>query len=151
MKLTPQQRDELEKVVRSNKNSIRQRCHARILLAADVNQTREDGICGGYRDEEICQIARTSLSTVGRIRMRFVEEGLQACLHHKEQKKRKERALNGRAEAHLIAIVCGAPPEGHKQWTLRLLSGVMIEQGYVDYVSHETIRQTLKKMNLSPG
>jgi Homeodomain-like domain len=76
---------------------------------------------------------------------------LEAALYRKEQSTRKARVLDGEAEAFLIATVCSAPPEGYKRWSLSLLQGRLIAGDYVDSVSHETVRQTLKKMNLSPG
>ena len=140
VKLTPEQREQLEKGVNSNKTSVRQRTHARILLAADAHQ---EG--GAAKDEAICRLARTRASTVVRVRQRFMGEGLDAALFHKPQAKRKERVLDGRAEAHLIALVCGAPPEGHKRWSLHLLKDKLVEAHLTDSVSHETVRQTLKK------
>lgn len=144
--LIPEQREQLNRIIASNKTSIRQRTHARILRAADTNQPN-----GGSSDEEIAQQTRASLSTIARARRRFGEGGLEAALYHKQQQNRKPRALDGDAEAHLIAMVCAAPPDGHKRWTLRLLQDKMIERGYTDSVSHETVRSTLKKTNPSRG
>ena len=146
VELTAEQREQLDKVVTSNKTSIRQRTHARILLAADAQ--REGGAA---TDETICRLARTSLSTVGRVRARFAQGGLEAAVWHKPQVKRKPRVLDGVAEAHLIALVCSAPPDGHKRWGLHLLKDKLIELHLTDRVSHETVRQTLKKMSLSHG
>lgn len=140
------QRTQLEKTLASHKTSIRQRTHARILLLADVNQA-----AGACTDEIICQKARTSRGTVERVRKRFAQEGLAATLFHKAQQKRKPRALDGAGEAHLIALVCGAPPEGHQRWKLRLLAERLVEREVVDSISHEAVRQTLKKMNLNLG
>lgn len=144
--LTPEERERLNRVVASNKTSIRQRCHARILLAADTGAPG-----GGQKDQEVAQIARTSRTTVSRVRQRYAQEGLDAVLNHRAQVNRKKRALDGRAEAHLIALACGAPPEGHKRWTLHLLKDALMERRYTDSVSHETVRQTLKKTSLSLG
>jgi Homeodomain-like domain len=149
VKLDEAQRRLLEKVVNSNKSSIRQRTHARILLLADANQAG-----GACKDEVICEKARTSASTVVRVRQRFAqagETGLEAALFHKPQEQRKARKLDGAGEAHLIALVCGAPPAGHKQWNLRLLRDKLVEMQVVDTISHEAVRTTLKKMNLSRG
>ena len=143
VKLTPEQREQLERVVSSNKTSIRQRTHARILLAADAQQA-----AGAASDEVICRLGRTSLSTVGRVRARFVEVGLEGALCHKPQAKRKARVLDGVAEAHVIALVCSAPPEGHQRWGLHLLKDKLSEMHLMhltESVSHETVRQRLKK------
>lgn len=144
--LSPEQRDQCETVVRSRQSSARQRTHARILLLADTQAK-----AGRQPDDAISTAARTSLSTVGRVRRRFAEAGLEAALYHQPQENRKDPALDGAAEAHLIALVCGAPPAGHQRWSLHLLKDTLIEQGHTEGVSHETVRQRLKKMNLSLG
>lgn len=144
--LSDDERGRLERVVASNKTSIRQRIHARALLLAD-----RDRPGGPLPDKVISKSARTSPATVFRLRQRFAEAGLESCLRHKLQQNRKKRLIDGAAEAQLIAMACGAPPEGHKVWTLKLLQNRLIEQSYVDTVSHETVRQTLKKMNLNLG
>ena len=77
----------------------------------------------------------------------MVEEGLESALNRAESNKVRWRVLDGDNEVHLIALTCGEAPEGYNRWTLRLLGQRMVELGYVESVSHETIRQTLKKMN----
>jgi hypothetical protein len=144
--LTTQQREKTEIVARSYKRSARERARARVLLLADNNHSE-----GGCTDRAICQQAGVCCLTVSQIRQRFTEGGLDAALYRAPQKNRKVRVLDGSAEAFLIATVCGAPPEGHKRWVLSLLQSRLIEAGYLEAVSHETVRQTLKKMNLSPG
>jgi hypothetical protein len=144
--LSPEQRERCEKLVRSPHASVRQRTHARILLLADTQAPS-----GGQLDVIVGKAAHASLSTVARVRRRFVQEGLHAALSHAPQERRKEPALDGVAEAHLMAMVCGAPPEGRKRWTLHLLKEKLIEHGYTDTVSHETVRRRLKKTNLSLG
>ncbi len=143
--LDEEQRTQLARVVNSNKRSPRERTRARILLLADAAQ---DG--GGCPDNVICQKAHTSASTVVRVRQRFAQGGL-AALSHKPQHKRRARKLDGAGEAHLIALVCSAPPDGHKQWSLHLLKDKLMQMHVVDTISHEAVRTTLKKMNLSRG
>jgi hypothetical protein len=148
--LAPEQREELTRRSVSQRQSARERKRARILLLAD--EAREGGATA---DADIAAQVKVCLPTVGRVRQRFAqaeergEDAVQAALHHREQQKRKPRLLGG--EAHLIALVCCAPPDGHKRWGLHLLKDTLIEQRVVDTISHEIIRQTLKKMNLSPG
>ena len=85
-----------------------------------------------------------------RLRERFVEEGFAAALRTcKKPMRQYKSVLDGRAEAHLIALACSEPPEGRGQWTLRLLAEKMVELEYVPAVCHETVRQCLKKMNLN--
>ena len=144
--LTPEQREQVEIAARSNKRSIRERQRARILLLADANCAE-----GGLEDARICQQVGACLLTVQRVRQRFAAGGLPTALQHKEQAHRKARVLDGAAEAFLIATVCSAPPSGKKRWSLLMLRDHLIASEYVDEVSHETVRQTLKKMNLNPG
>jgi hypothetical protein len=144
--LTAEERVEVAQVSRSQKHSSRERTRARILLAADSQQTD-----GAWSDQRICAEVGTTRPTVERVRSRFAIGGVKTALYHKAQAKRKARLVDGAGEAHLIALVCGAPPAGHKQWTLRLLADKYIEAGYIDSISHETVRQVLKKTNSSPG
>ena len=144
--LTAPERAQLERAARSNKRSRRERVRARVLLGVDSAGGR-----AGWTDAQATQHTGASLNTVARVRQRFVLQGCAAALHHAEQPRRKARRLDGAAEAHLVALVCSAPPEGHKGWSLHLLAGRLIQAGYTDSVSHETVRQTLKKMRLNPG
>ena len=144
--LTQEQRQQVEIVARSYKHSHRERARARILLLADTN--REEAC---LRDEDIAAQVKVCSLTVQNVRLRFVTGGLNAALYRQEQAKRKARVLDGEAEAFLIATVCSVPPVGQKRWSLHLLQDKLIQEGYTDSVSHETVRQTLKKMNLNPG
>jgi len=144
--LSEEQRKHVEIVARSYKRSERERKRAKILLLTDTN--REDG---GLLDAPICQQLKVSDVTVGQVRRRFAQKGLEAALYRREQAHRKVRKLDGRAEAFLIATTCSAPPQGQKRWTLSLLQKGLIAAGYIEEVSRETIRQTLKKTNSSPG
>ena len=144
--LTPAERDHLQRFLGARHSSPRERTRARILLLADTTQPN-----GAPPDGVISQAAHTSLATVGRVRRRFATAGLEAALTHQPQINRKEPALDGAAEAHLVALVCGAPPAGRQRWSLQLLKETLIEGGYTDTVSHETVRQRLKKMNSSRG
>src|SRR5260370_33312665 len=125
--LTPAERDRLQRVITARQSSQRQRTRARILLLADAAQPD-----GAALDVVISQKARTSLATVGRVRRRFATGGLEAALTHQPQLNRKEPALDGAAEAHLVALVCGAPPEGQQRWTLQRLKTSLTERGYTE-------------------
>jgi transposase len=100
-------------------------------------------------DKDIRAALDVGTATVERLRQQFAEEGLEACLSRKTRVY--ERLLDGEQEAYLIAIACGSPPAGQSRWTLRLLSERLVELGHIESISHETVRQTLKKMNLSLG
>ena len=138
--LTKVERLELERVARSNKRSIRERQRARILLAT----------ASGADDASVARAVGVHLNTVANVRRRFVIAGTKT-VQRAEQKRRKARRLDGHAEARLVALTCSVPPEDRKRWSLHLLADKLIEAEVVDYVSHETVRQTLKKISSSPG
>ncbi len=144
--LTDEERAELEELVSKGKNPAYKVNHARILLLADTN--REGG---GWKDREINEALAISQSTIERVRQRLVEQGLSAALNRKQPQNRRKRRLDGKQEAHLIALTCSSPPEGQGRWTLRMLAERMVELDYVETLSHETVRQTLKKTNSSLG
>ena len=146
IRLSPQEREELETILRKGKASAHRQRHARILLLADAN-----GPQGGWSDSQISDAAHTSVPTVERVRRICVEHGLERALERKDPEREYVRKLDGQAEAQLIALCCGEPPEGHARWTLHLLAGRLVELQIVDSISHETVRQTLKKTSLSRG
>ena len=144
--LTADQRTQLQQLVAKGSAPARTLTHARILLKAD-----EPSGGPAWTNAAIAQALEISELTVTRLRKRFVEAGLEAALHRKVQAKRKERKLTGAKEAHLIALACSEAPEGRDRWSLRLLAGKLVELGQVDEVSHETVRQTLKRGRSSRG
>jgi hypothetical protein len=144
--LTAEERQELQKLVSVGKAAARKLLRARVLLLGDQ---REGG--PAMADPEIVDALGCGRATVERIRKQFVEEGLEAVLQPKPSTRVYERKMDGRAEAHLIALTCGAPPAGRSRWTLRLLGDRMVGLGYLESLSHETVRRTLKKTNLSLG
>ncbi len=103
------------------------------------------------KDEEIARALQIGCATVERVRRRCVEEGIEAALARKEQLRRREKRLDGEGEAHLIALACGEPPEGWASWTLQLLAERLVQCEIVESISTETVRQSLKKTNSSPG
>ena len=139
MGLTAEERETLGGVIRHGKAAARQVTRARILLKADE----------GLTDEEIAEEVTTSVATVERTRQRFVEESL-AALTERPRSGAPAR-LDGKAQAHLIAVACSRAPQGRERWTLRLLADKAVELRLADSVSYETIRQLLKKTNSSPG
>ena len=112
------------------------------------DEARKDG---GLTDEEVARSLEIASATVERIRRRCVEEGIEAALGRKEQQRRRPKKLDGAAEAHLIALACGEPPEGRARWTLRLLADRLVECEIVESIHPETVRKTLKKTNSSFG
>ena len=136
--LSEEERSALEQLVRCGKHSARKIRWAHVLLKSD----------GGWTDEKICEALDINVSTVKRVRQRFVEEGMDVALGARtRQPKPHTRKLDGEKEARLIALACSEPPQGHTRWTLRMLADRMVELCYVDTVSHETVRRVLKKTN----
>ena len=144
--LDEEQRGYLHGLISSGTAPARAIRRAQILLKSD---TSPQGPAWSYR--QIMQAFDISAPTVTDVRRRFVREGLGAAVFRKKPKRDYTRRLDGEAEAHLIALACSKPPEGRVRWTLRLLADKMVELGYVESVSHETIRQVLKKTSLSLG
>jgi transposase len=138
--LSESERDELARITRKGTISARKMKRAQILLNA----------AEGYQDEAITQALSTSRSTVERTRRRFVEGGLQRALNE-DARPGQQRKLDGRGEAHLIALTCSERPDSQARWSVRLLADKLVELGVVEHISHETVRQTLKKMTSNPG
>jgi len=144
--LTAEERSMLEDMTRSGKAAARKITHARVLLKADVAAGGP-----GWPDEQIAGALDVSASTVRRIRLLFVEEGLDVALNPRPAQRAYPTKLDGAGEAHLIALTCGAAPEGHARWSTRLLADRFVALGHVAALSHETVRRTLKKASCSPG
>jgi transposase len=145
--LTAEERHSLHELTAAGKASAHKLAHARILLKADQAE-------GGpaWPDGRIAEALDVGLSTIARVRQRFVAQGLGAALGRKPQDRpSRPRTLDGRAEARLIALACSAPPEGRKEWTMRLLADRLVELRVVDAVSDETVRRVLKKTRSSRG
>ena len=144
--LTDSEREHLLSLISAGEGSARRLTHARVLLKAD------EGPSGpAWADDEIAEALDVSRPTIERIRRRYATEGLEDALNHRRPAAAPRRKLDGPAEAHLIALACSSAPEGHNRWTLRLLADKLVALEIVDAVSHETVRQVLKKTNSSPG
>ena len=140
VRLTPGERERLEHMVRAGKSSARVTARARVLLKTDE----------GWSAPRVAQALDVCQGTVFRLKRRFAEDGLEGALEDWIQ-ARRYRKLDQRAEAHLIALDCSPAPEGHDHWELRLLADRMVELGVVESLSHETVRQHLKKTSLNRG
>ena len=144
--LTEQEREDLQRLVSTGKAAAKKLVRARVLLLADQ-------VSGGLAksDSDIAEFLGCGRVTVERVRKQFVEDGIEATLQPAPRKRVYERRLDGKAEAHLVALACGSPPEGRSRWTLRLLADRMVALEYVEEISHETVRRTLKKTTSSRG
>jgi hypothetical protein len=133
--LTDDERTRLTTLISSGAAPARSLTPARILLKADQ-------AAGGpaWTEETIRDALDVGLSTIARVRERFVEESLDAALHRRSGTRRHQRLLDGAQEAHLIALTCSAPPSGQEHWSLRLLADKLVELEVVEAISHETVR-----------
>jgi len=143
VKLSQPERDHLTNLVSSGTEKARKLTRARILLKADEDWT----------DKAISQALDVGMATVGRIRRKYVEKGLKNAISRKPSSRQWERKIDGKAEAHLVALTCKKAPEGYARWTLRLLADRLakLEQVKLESVSHETVRQVLKKTTSNHG
>lgn len=146
VQLAEEERQELERMIGSGSGAARKLMHARVLLKADEGPQGPD-----WTDEQIVEALEVGLTAVGRIRQRYVEEGLRAALERKRSERLYERQLDGEGEARLVALACAQPPEGRKRWTLALLADRMVALGEIEHLSYESVRRVLKKTRSSHG
>lgn len=143
VRLDEAEREMLGDLVKKGKRKVaaKKRLRAQILLKAD-----EGPVGPAWMDDRVAEAFDVHPNTVRNVRRRFVQEGMEAALNRKRQvSPSRRRLLDGEAEARLIAIACGAAPEGRVRWTLHLLADRLVELRIVESISHETVRQTLKK------
>ena len=141
VRLSSEEREQLSDFIRSGKRSAQLLTKARILLKADVSETGE-----GWSDGKIAEALDTSVANIERTRRQFMEDGFESALTHKyNPNSARPRIFDGAAEAKLIALACGAAPEGYARWTLSLLEEKVVELNIVEKASDNTIGRTLKK------
>ena len=145
VKLSEEERQRLNTMIRAGKHSARLLTKARILLKADASEAGE-----GWSDSRIAAALDTSTDTVARTRQQLVEEGFGAVLVRKySPASARPRIFDGAAEAKLIALACSKPPKGRKRWTLQMLEEHVVALNIVDRASDNTIGRTLKKTRSS--
>ena len=141
IRLSVQEREQLQEIIKKGKGPANRLLKARILLKADVSNAGP-----GWSDSEIVEALDTSASMVYRVRKQLVEEGFEAALSRKHRETPAvERIFDGEKEARLIALACSTPPKGYARWTLRLLENKVVEMNIVDRASDSTISRVLKK------
>lgn len=135
--LPKDERDHLINIISSGTEKVRKTTRCRILLKSDE----------GWTDQDISEALNIGQSTVERTRKKYYENGLAYAINRKPSSREYERKIDGKTEAHLIALSCGDAPKGYNKWTMRLLADrlVKLEQVEIESVSHETVRQVLKK------
>jgi len=139
VRLSKEERVKLKELINKGKTAAYKIKHANILLQADVEGPN-------WSDEQIAKAFHCHTNTVSNVRQRLVEQGLESALERKIQDKpSREKILDGKKEAKLIALSCSTPPEGHGDWTLKLLADKMVELKIVDKISDVTVYRTLKK------
>ena len=145
--LTQEEIAYLSKISKKGKHTSRKIRNALILLNCDESEFNN---CKST-NFQIVQILQVSMRTIDRVKKSFVEEGIEICLNGKKSQRVYKRVTDGEFEAHLIATACSKAPEGYAKWSLRLLADKMVELEFIDKISHETVRNILKKTNLSLG
>jgi transposase len=145
IRLTDEQRQTLQALVRTGTHKAHARTRAQILLKADA-----DGP-DAWPDERVAEALGVCRMTVSRVRQQFAAEGLDATLHKKRAAGRQYRKLDGAQEAQLIAVACSQPPEGQARWTMKLLADKLVELEVVESIDPATVWRTLKKTTSSRG
>jgi len=146
IKLTKSEVSELMNIVNKGSHTSQTFRTAYILLNCDEGEYSEK-----VTNEQISKVLKIGMRTIDRVKKRFIEQGMEAALERKPTTRLYENKVDGEVEAKLIALCCGNPPEGRSKWSLRLLADKMVELEHVDYISHVTVREVLKKTNLSLG
>lgn len=146
VKLTETERLQLKELISSGQASARQIRRAYILLKSDSSTNGPN-----WDYQAICEAYEVSALTVYNVRKNYTEGGLNRAILRKKPERVYERRLDGEGEAHLIALTGSKPPDGYERWSLRLLQDRLIRAEIVENISHETIRQTLKKTSLNLG
>jgi hypothetical protein len=141
--LSEEERQLLEAISSKGSHKSQKVLNALILLDVDINQPKE----ARSTNESISKVLKISMKKIDRVKKRFVEDGLEIALLGHPKEREYEKKVDGDLEAHLIAISCSEPPEGFSRWSLRMLADKVVELEYVDSISHETVRRTLKKTN----
>ena len=145
VRLSGEEREHLEALIRKGKDPAQRLLKARILLKADVSEAGE-----GWSDGRIIEALETSASMVCRVRKQLVEESFEAVLSRKQRATPAvARIFDGEKGAKLIAVACSKPPKGRARWTLRLLETKVVELDIVDRASDSTIERVLKKTRSS--
>jgi len=144
--LTEEERNNLMRIISKGKTEGYRIRHANILLALDEIKENEE-----WTDKSIARAYHTTERSIGNLRRRFVEKGLEAALGREKRMVAPRIKIDGEIEAKIVALTCSAAPEGRSQWTLRLLADKVVELGILESVSHTAIADCLKKTKLSHG
>jgi transposase len=145
--LTENERENLGALTSKGKHRSQKILNALILLGCDEGEFQKKR----STNKEISKVLNISMKKIDRVKKRFIEDGLDITLNGRKGSRLYAKKADGDFEAHLVALSCSDPPKGFARWSLRLLADSVVELNYIDSVSHETIRQVLKKMKLNLG
>lgn len=148
IKLNQFEVEELNKVINKGSHTSQAYRAAYILLNCDKGEFSANT---DIKNSEICRILRIGERTIDRVKKKFIEEGFESVLERRPSTQNYTKKVDGDLEAKLVTLCCSDPPEGFSKWSLRLLADKMVELNYVDYISHVTVGEILKKTNLNPG
>lgn len=146
VKLTKPEVEELLAIINKGSHTSQTFRTAYILLNCDEGKYSQK-----VTNDQISKVLKVGMRTIDRVKKKFIEEGFEAALERRPTTRVYERKIDGDVEAKLVTLCCSEPPKGYAKWSLRLLADKMVELNYVDSISHITVRNILKKTNLSPG
>jgi hypothetical protein len=145
--LTKDERSNLQQIAKKGTHKSQKVINSLILLGCDEGEYQDKK----STNEELARVLKIGMRKIDRIKKRFVEDGLDITLNGLKGSRVYAKRVDGDFEAHLVALSCSDPPDGFSKWSLRLLADKVVELEYIDKVSHETIRQVLKKTKSSLG
>ena len=148
IKLNKPEVEELTKIINKGRHTSQAYRTAYILLNCDKGDFSVDT---DIKNTEICRILKIGERTIDRVKKKFIEEGFENVLERRPSDQNYTKKVDGDIEAKLVKLCCSEPPKGFAKWSLRLLADKMVELEYIDYISHVTVGEILKKTNLSPG
>jgi len=148
IKLSKSEVEELNKVINKGSHTSQAFRAAYILLNCDKG---EFSCNADIKNMDICKILRVGERTIDRVKKKFIEEGFESVLERRVSSQNYTKKADGDLEAKLVSLCCSEPPEGFAKWSLRLLADKMVELSYIDYISHVTVGEILKKTNLNLG
>jgi transposase len=148
IKLSKTEVQELNGIISKGRHTSQAFRAAYILLNCDKGDYSDDT---GIKNAEISRVLKIGERTIDRVKKKFLEEGFESVLERRPSGQNYTKKIDGDIEAKLVQLCCSEPPEGFAKWSLRLLADRMVELKYIDYISHVTVGEVLKKTNLSPG
>ena len=146
VKLTKTEVEELQSIINKGSHTSQTFRTAYILLNCDEGEHSEK-----VTNEQMSKVLKVGMRTIDRVKKRFIEEGLDACLERNSTSRVYEKKIDGDVEAKIVTLCCSEPPKGFDRWSLRLLADKMVELKYVESISYVSVRNVLKKTNLSLG